>query len=550
MEAAHRLPHRRRWLGGDDGVLLALLDCNPGIIGHDESLLAPTFWLLGVGPNMRLMLCILGLALASLAVPTARAQDADDPEEPPRTAVIIQLHEDINPLSGALLKRRFEQAVERGVDIVVLDIDSPGGYLSTTLELVRMIEDATQVETVAYVEREAISGAAILALATDRIVMLPRARIGDAGMIIMGEDSAFRYAPEKARSLLAQQLRDLAEKHGRPTALVEAMIDKDLIVTRATRTEDGEVRYLSNRDWDALDNREQWEKGPVVREAPGNTFFTANGARAVELGVAEQVIDDREQLAVAIGAIGPIPVIQPSSVDTLILILNSPVVTWLLLVIGLIALVIELGAPGMGVGGMVSILCFGLFFWSRFLGGTSGWFEVILFVIGLVFLMLEIFIIPGIGVAGITGGLMVLFSLVMASRRFMMPESARDLSELMTDIGVVLAAFVGFAIGLGVLARYLGELPMISRMALAPVQLDDDGAVGSLAAGNANGEPAWQRVQIGDVGQTLGPLRPSGKMLLHDDVVDVVSEGDFVAADTQVRVVAAQGRRIVVRSVG
>src|SRR5690606_33937135 len=185
----------------------------------------------------------------------------------------------------------------------------PGGYLSTTLELVRMIEDADQVETVAYIEREAISGAAILALATGRIVMLPRARIGDAGMIVMGEDSAFRYAPEKARSLLAQQLRDLADKHGRPAALVEAMVDKDLVITRATRTEDGEVRYLSNRDWDSLEEADQWDKGPIVREAPGNTFFTANGARAVELGVAELTIDDRQQLAAAIGAIAPIPVI-------------------------------------------------------------------------------------------------------------------------------------------------------------------------------------------------------------------------------------------------
>lgn len=499
---------------------------------------------------MRLMLCLLAFALASLAVPTAGrgADEVPAGEKPLRTAVLIQLHEDINPLSGALFKRRFEQAIERGADVIILDIDSPGGYLSTTLELVRLIEDTQQIETVAFIEREAISGAAILALATDRIVMLPRARIGDAGMIVMGEDSAFRYAPEKARSLLAQQLRDLAEKHNRPPALIEAMVDKDLVVTRATRLEDGEVSYFSNRDWDSLDGSEQWEKGPVVREAPGNTFFTANGARAVELGVAELVVADRQQLAAAIGVVAPIPVIQPSSVDTLILILNSSVVTWLLLVIGLIALVIELGAPGMGVGGMVSILCFGLFFWSRFLGGTSGWFEVILFVIGLVFLMLEIFVIPGIGVAGITGGLMVLFSLVMASRRFLMPESTRDLSELMTDIGVVLAAFVGFAIGLGVLARYLGELPMISRMALAPVQIEDDHTVGSLVGGSLGGEPAWQRVQVGDVGQTLGPLRPSGKMLINDDIVDVISEGDFIATDTQVRVVAAQGRRIVVRS--
>jgi membrane-bound serine protease (ClpP class) len=502
---------------------------------------------------MRSIIYIIGCVLgSSILLSGVRAEDTADTtaaDQPLRKAVMIQMHEDINPLSGALLKRRFEQARGQGAEVIILDIDSPGGYLSTTLDLVRMIEEARDVQTVAYIEREAISGAAILALATDRIVMLPRARIGDAGMIVMGEDSAFRYAPEKARSLLAQQLRDLAAEKGRPSSLAEAMVDKDLIVFRATHREDGTVRYVSNREWDSMDDDDRWDKGRVVREAPGNTFFTANGARAVELGVAEVLVEQRGELAAAIGVIEPIPVIEPTGIDTLILILNAPFVTWLLLVIGLIALVVELGAPGIGIGGLVSILCFGLFFWSRFLGGTSGWFEVILFVIGLAFVMLEILVIPGVGVAGISGGLMMLFSLVMASRRFMMPESRRDLGELGTDIAVVLAAFVGFVIGLGFLARYLGELPVLSRLALAPDAGGAEPAAASLAGGSAAGNQTWQHVRVGDVGQALGPLRPTGKMLLGDDIIEVVTEGDFIAADTAIRVVAAQGRRIVVRRV-
>jgi membrane-bound serine protease (ClpP class) len=147
--------------------------------------------------------------------------------------------------------------------------------------------------------------------------------------------------------------------------------------------------------------------------------------------------------------------IRPSGVDVLILVLNSNFVTWLLLVVGLIALVVELGMPGVGIGGLISILCFGLFFWSRFLGGTSGWFEVILFVIGVSFVMLEVLVIPGVGIAGIGGGLLILFSLVMASRRVLIPESSRDFTSLMADIGIVLGAFVGFAIGLAILAQYL-----------------------------------------------------------------------------------------------
>ncbi len=509
----------------------------------------------------RSLLICLGVAVLLTLVPPSIAATQDnvagegpgavEPED--RTpaeglsAVRIRFHEDINPLSGALFKRRFNQAIRDGAELIVLDIDSPGGYLSTTLDLVRLIEESG-VRTVAFIEHEAISGAAILALATDQIVMLPRARIGDAGMIVMGEDSAFRYAPEKARSLLAQQLRDLADRRGRPQALAEAMVDKDLVVFKSSRKEDGEVRYLSDRDWDSLEDADDWERGVVVREAPGNTFFTANGARAVELGVAELLIEDSDQLAAVIGAADPIRLITPSSVDTLILLLNSSFITWLLLVIGLIALVVELGAPGVGVGGLISILCFGLFFWSRFLGGTSGWFEVMLFLIGVSFVMLELLVIPGVGIAGVGGGLLILFSLVMASRRFMVPESTRDVTSLISDVGVVLAAFVGFAIGLAVLAKYLGELPIISRLALTPVIPAETPAVASLAATTIESSP-YDQIEVGAVGQALGPLRPSGKMMLGEEIIDVATEGDYVADGLEVKVVAVQGRKIVVRKV-
>jgi membrane-bound serine protease (ClpP class) len=482
--------------------------------------------------------------------------DADGPDaDANKTAsavktVMIRFHQQIDPLSGALLRRRYETAVREGAKRIVLDIDSPGGYLSTTLDLVRMIEEARDgegIETIAYIGREAISGAAILALAADRILIASRGRIGDAGMIVMGEDSAFRYAPEKARSLLAQQIRDLASRHGRPEALAETMVDKDRVVTKCLRKSDGEVRYMTDREWAALESPDAWDKGAVVREASGGMFFTANGQRAVELGMADLVVDDLAALPAAIGVEGPVPLILPSGVDTLILILNSAPVTWLLLVIGLIALVIELGAPGVGLGGLISILCFGLFFWSRFLGGTSGWFEVILFLIGLVFIGLELVVIPGTGVAGISGVGMVLAALVLASRRVMMPESARDLTSLMSDVGVVIAALVGFVLGMMLLGKYLGELPLLSRLALAPTAADSVPSVATLTAGERAIAVDRETLAAGTVGVTLGPLRPSGKLRVGDAIFEVVTEGDFVGDGVEVTIVAAKGNRYVVR---
>jgi len=463
-------------------------------------------------------------------------------------AVIIEFHEAITPLSGALLKRRFKQAVEDGAEIIVLDINSPGGYVSTTLELVEMLEAAEGVQTIAYIEREAISGAALLSLAANKIAIGPNALIGDAGMIMMGEDAAFRYVPEKERSYLAQRVRAIATKAGRPPSLAEAMVDKDLIVFKAINKKDGSVQYFSEREWKSMEDTDKWEKGKPVREAGEKTFFTATGARAVELGLADLTVANRGELAGVIGAIEPMPVLRGTWVDTVLLLLNSPFITWLLLVIGMVALVVEFTSPGIGVGGLISILCFGLFFWSRFLGGTSGWFEVILFLMGISFVLLEVFVIPGFGVAGISGGAMILFALVMASRRVLLPESVRDTEQLAVDILTVLGSVVGFFMVMMFVAKYLGEIPIVSRLALTPMTDDADEPVASLAAPGMRGM-GTDTLEVGDVGRTQGPLRPNGRIRIGEGIFDVVSEGDFVEHDVEVKVVARFGNRIVVRQV-
>ncbi len=496
--------------------------------------------------SARSLLCLLTvLGLTACPQATITAEEASVPVR----AVIIEFHEAITPLSGALLKRRFEQAQADGAAIIVLDIDSPGGYVSTTLELVDMLEAATDVTTIAYIEKEAISGAALLSLAADKIAIGPQALIGDAGMIMMGEDAAFRYVPEKERSYLAQRVRTIAEKAGRPASLAEAMVDKDLVVYKVTKKSDGSIDYFSEKEWDSLENADQWEQGKPVREAGGHTFFTATGTRAVELGIADLTVAERGQLASAIGAIEPMPVIRGTWVDTLILVLNYPFITGLILVIGLVALVIECSMPGIGLGGLTSILCFGLFFWSRFLGGTSGWFEVILFFVGLCFILLEVFVIPGVGIAGIGGTVLMLFALFLASRRVIMPESARDTQSLLVDVLTVLGSLVGFCVAMMFVARYLGDLPIASRLALSPPGNDDLPAVASLAA-PASGELFdADLIEIGQQGRAMGPLRPSGRIIVGEHLVDVVTEGDFVDHDVVVKVVAKRGSRIIVRPV-
>ncbi len=493
----------------------------------------------------------LALFCLVASVSTDRADGEDDlqPAKRSRRAVIIPLHEMIHPLSGALLERKFDQAIDSGVDVVIFDIHSPGGFTQVTFELMDMVLDAKDIETVAFIEKDAISGAALFALACDKIIMLPDARIGDAGEIVMGADGAYRYTEAKSRSVLAQKVRDTAEATGRPIALAEKMTDKDMVVFKATQNDDGTVRYFSDKEWESLENKDAWTKGALVREAGKEMFFTANGRRAAELGLIDQTISSRSELAEALGVSDDIPVIERTWVDTFVWFLNTGFITFLLIVIGMTALVFELSSPGMGIGGMVSIFCFGLFFWSRFLGGTAGWLEVTLFVMGILFVGAEVFVIPGFGIAGLSGIALMIGSLVMASRRFLMPHSAEELTSLGADVLTVLGAFMVFFVALLFLSQYMGEIPGLSRLTLKPtVALEgpSDNVSGAVVVTSL---PGWQRVEVGAEGESVSALRPGGRMQVDDYMVDVVTEGDFVDPGTRVRVIGKQGARVIVRPV-
>ncbi|QDT02345.1 hypothetical protein K227x_07210 [Rubripirellula lacrimiformis] len=484
--------------------------------------------------------------VTTIAATQAAAQVFRQPDDNRRSAVIIPMHEDINSLSGAILKRNFQQAVESGVDVIIFDIDSPGGRVDVTFELMDMILEADNVETVAMIRRDAISGAALMALACDKILMKPGARLGDAGVIVLGLSGEFRYAEAKSRSMVAQRARDTATATGRPAVLAEKMTDKDMVVFTATHQETGEVRYFSDKEWATLDDADQWEQGKPIREGGKEMFFIANGERLVELGIADQTFNSQDEIAEILGVDPAIETMAPTWAETFARLLNTGWITFFLIAIGLLALVVELSAPGISVGGLVSLLCFSLFFWSRFAAGTSGWLEVMLFALGLVFIACELFVIPGFGIAGLGGIVLLLGSLVMASRRVLIPQNAEQLNGLGYDVVTVVGAFCAFLVGLFLLSHYIGEIPGLSRLTLKPPVLADADAV--FAHNDPSSLPGWQQVEVGQVGQAVSPLRPGGRVQVGEIMVDVTTEGDFVESGTAVKIIGKQGARVIVRA--
>jgi membrane-bound serine protease (ClpP class) len=455
-------------------------------------------------------------------------------------AVLIRVEGVIAPGLETYLFRKLDAAKELGADLVILEIDSPGGLVIESQEIAERLQKLDWAHTVAYIPHWAISGAAIASLGCDEIVMAPHARIGDAGEIILGKDSLFRLAPAKMVSYLTSFLRSLAEAKGRPPALAEAMADKDLKVFQVRDVKTGKETYISERDLNS--NPDKWEKKPKAVAASGDGRFLAlTGLEAVEVKLADALVGSRDELRERYG-LTELPVMEPTGIDIAVEFLNWWLITGLLLIVGLTGLYMEAVAPGHGVGAGMAVTCFLLLFWSHFLGGTASWLAILLFVAGLGCIALELFVLTGTIVPGLAGASLILVSLVMACQGFLIPETASQLQTLSGTLGMVVASCSIFVAAAVVLTRRMDSLPLLNRLSLAPP--DEESAAGR--SHDATGE---LRPVVGDLGIAHTPLRPGGKGRFGEQTMDVLANGDFLDRGTPIRVVRVTGNQLLVEAI-
>lgn len=445
------------------------------------------------------------------------------------------------------LNNRLDLAQRQRVDLIIIRMTTEGGYLEEALQLGRRLRDIEWAKTIMFIPEEAISGGAIISLGCDRIYMQAGAVIGDAGPIQMGFDGQFNHAEEKLVSYTASVIRELAEAKNRPAALAEAMVDRSLTVYEAIEIATGRKAYLSKAELDTPEIAARFQVGPAVLEAGQNRFLTVGADRALELGLCEGVFVSEQEL------LGQLSISQLEStrinwVDKTVFLLNRPWLTALLLIAGLIGLYLELAAPGISVAGLASLVCFGIFFWSHALGGTAGWLEILLFLLGVSCLAFELFVLPGFGLFGVSGLALLVLSLVMASQDFVVPENASEWGQLRGNLLIVLGSVLGVLVLFFGQILLLDSIPGLNRFRLtAPEQITDATIDPSLTTLIQPTSGALCDVASGDQGIAESVLRPSGKVKIGGRLLDVITEGDYVEAGTLIEVLRVEGNRIIVR---
>jgi len=460
---------------------------------------------------------------------------------------VIKIDEIIEPVLQGFVYRHIDEAVADGVNMIIFEVDSPGGYLLQGQEIAHTIADLSEkkVRTVAYIPKNAISAAALISLGCDEIYMHPDAKIGDIGVIAQqGPNAEFKFIPEKLLTLLKEDAKDLARKKNRPEALALAMIIKETEVYQVRHSKTGRVWYMTEDEIHA--KGDEWVQGAIVPETRNDQFLTVNGERAEELLIAETPVADREELRerLSIPAEISMDAVGRTWVDSLIFWLNTPGVKALLIVLGIIGIYIELHIPT-GLFGIGSGVCFALFFWSSYLGGTAGWLEVVLFLCGVVCLLIEFFVVPGLTVFGVSGALLMLASLILASQTFVIPQSSSDFEVLETSVVSLATAIVGVVVIAVVLNRFLPRIPIFDKMILTPPGAEhaDHPQLAPGLFGNSQSD------LVGQAGTAMTILRPAGKAKIGDEFLDVISDGPYIDAQSDIEVVSVEGNRIVVRKV-
>jgi membrane-bound ClpP family serine protease len=290
--------------------------------------------------------------------------------------------------------------------------------------------------------------------------------------------------------------------------------------------------------------KEQWD---IVGEVkPKGQLLKLTATQAKELGLVKFVLDgaDPTELYAKYGIEpGKVKEATPAWLDQFRNFLREPSVTAILVLVGFIGLILELKVPGTTIPGIVSALCFILVFWAW--TGFSGQLAVLaglLFLLGLILILLEVFVLPGFGAPGVIGIILMLGSLALVTVD-KIPESGSDWLNLGKQAAYLMFLMIGGLIGAFVIARYLPKVPIANRMVLAPTAEREasDPTVLPGAAQAAN--------LLGAIGVTTTVLRPAGTVQFGDEYVDVVSDGDFIPAGTRVQVIEVEGTRIVVKVV-
>jgi membrane-bound serine protease (ClpP class) len=397
------------------------------------------------------------------------------------------------------IKRVVNEANEENVDAIVFKINTFGGRVDAATQ----IKDAifsSRVLTIAYINNRAISAGALIALSCNKIAMVPGSSIGAATVV----DATGQKVGEKYQSYMRSEMRSTAERNGRRTDIAQGMVDERIVV-----------------------------EGLV----DSTTLITLTSKEALKYGIADTLVNSIDELFAAFN-IENAEVINLKSnwAEEIVKFLNNSIVSTILIMIGFFGLMAEIKTPGWGLPGTAGLIALALFFGSSYILELASALEIILFVAGIVLLAVEIFVIPGFGLAGISGIVLIFVSLFLT---LIGSAPSFDFEFIGGAIIQLAIALIGSLVLIFLLAKYLPKSSAFSRLVLSEAETSDKGFVSYPS----------EKELIGAEGVALTSLRPAGSAQINGKRVDVVADWDYIEKGKKIKVLRVEGIKVVVEEV-
>ena len=419
-----------------------------------------------------------------------------------KTKVFVgEIKQNIDPRTNRYTKLFLEKATEKDVDIIIIELDTYGGAVNDADDIRTMILDYDKPIYV-WINKDAASAGALISIACDSIYMSSGASIG-AATVVTPDGAA---APDKYQSYMRSIMRSTAEAKNRDPKIAEAMVDEKIQVDSISQ--EGEVITFS------------------TNEAIENGFCEA------ELNSIEEILkrNNIENYTVE--------KYELSSTENIISLFLNPIVSSILILLIIGGLYFELQTPGIGFPIMASIVALILYLTPYYLNGLAENWEIFLFLIGMIFIIIEIFVIPGFGVAGIFGLALTIGSLML----LMLNNDVFDFTfvvskDILNASGSILIAVLGFG-----LLLFFGGIKFTESQAFKRVMLED---TQDLDKGYISRK--YSDKLIGKSGKAMTILRPSGKITISDKIYDATTSGEYIEKNSKIIVLSNEGSTLKVK---
>ncbi len=435
----------------------------------------------------------------------------------------VKINEEINLNLVPFLERIVKEADKKGINAIILEINTFGGRVDAAIQIRDALINAKTL-TIAYINERAISAGALISLACKKIVMAPGATIGAATPVTMNPFTRqINTASEKFISYFRNEMKATAERNGRPVQIAEAMVDPDVEI-------EGVIK-----------------KGKLLTLTTSEAIYNNLADMEISNGLKDILSAFQLKQSIIVNQ-------KMNWAEKSLAILTNALISMLLLTIGIIALLIEFRAPTWGVAGSIGLICLILFFWGHWALHLVGWEEIILIFIGTILLLIEIFFIPGFGVTGISGILVISVALILS-----LVGNNPTLQEILNALSHLSIAFICVFIFLIIFARSFLKTKAVQRFVLhTQTKSKSNIKLGS----GAQGEPSLIKTDqenntckdykdyfVGKEGMAFTNLRPAGKGIFDKERLNVVTEGDFLEKGTPIRIIRIEGSNIIVQKI-